>query len=512
MPKFATIEATQSLAESFPELSYRRLGRTELMVSEIGFGTYRLESSNPFHYQTFKQALLSGINLVDTSPNYGDGGVEELIGYVIQELIKRQLLTREQLVIVSKAGYLQGKVYEKHIQTGYPYPDLVDFAEGMAYCLTPQFLEEQITLSLKRLKLNCIDCYLLHNPEYYLNWHKTLQHPISELRESLYTRIKNVFIYLETEVKRGRIASYGVSSNTFGLAKENRAFLSVERLWQIAASIQASHFSVIETPINLLEPQGVLESNQAGNRGVITFAEEQDIGTLVNRPLKVFFDQKYLRLTEYTISEEASENILKIDPLLKKIVEQEQRFMSLVVTEEEDSWATKIIQLKDRLVLGEELNSKWKSFHSYSHWKGMVSDYLLPKLEEIVSKVVDVSDTEYHEWLELYIKQLKTVLYYVGEYYKIKSNEFSLEIKKVLHHIDRHLVEGCSLNQIAINALRSTKGVSSVLLGMSSTPYVEDALAILTKKPDFGGATDFWSTLARELPYLKKELNRVHQS
>src|SRR5207244_3333577 len=56
---------------SLPESAYRTvLGRP---VSRVGFGGYRVDDRTPLHRQALVRALDEGVNVVDTSTNYGDG-------------------------------------------------------------------------------------------------------------------------------------------------------------------------------------------------------------------------------------------------------------------------------------------------------------------------------------------------------------------------------------------------------------------------------------------------------
>src|SRR4051812_25681639 len=85
------------------------LGSTDLQVSKVGFGCYRVNEFDPDHREALKQALLSGCNLIDTSSNYTDGSAERLVGEVTAELFASGALKREEIVFVTKAGYVQGK-------------------------------------------------------------------------------------------------------------------------------------------------------------------------------------------------------------------------------------------------------------------------------------------------------------------------------------------------------------------------------------------------------------------
>src|SRR6266540_2051372 len=83
---------------------YRRLGQTELTVSLVGFGGYRVGRKSPDHRTALSTALAAGVNLIDTSSNYMLGDSERLIGEVLADTA----VPRDEVVVVSKIGYVQG--------------------------------------------------------------------------------------------------------------------------------------------------------------------------------------------------------------------------------------------------------------------------------------------------------------------------------------------------------------------------------------------------------------------
>src|SRR5262245_55886847 len=111
-----------------PTSSIRRLGRTDLKVSRLGFGCYRVDAVTVEHAAALKLALRRGINLIDTSTNYGDGESEELVGRVLQASIAAGEIRREEIVVVSKIGYVQGqnlKLAQEREAAGKPFPEMV---------------------------------------------------------------------------------------------------------------------------------------------------------------------------------------------------------------------------------------------------------------------------------------------------------------------------------------------------------------------------------------------------
>ena len=72
----ASIEGTKNFISNFPDIKSKLLGKTEFQVSICGFGCYRVDDGIPQHHNALEKAILSGINVIDTSSNYSDGGSE----------------------------------------------------------------------------------------------------------------------------------------------------------------------------------------------------------------------------------------------------------------------------------------------------------------------------------------------------------------------------------------------------------------------------------------------------
>src|SRR5262249_56608768 len=70
--------------------AYGPLGATGLTVSRVGFGGYRVDDDTPEHRAALERAFHGGVNLVDTSTNYTDGGSERLGRAGLADLAGRQ--------------------------------------------------------------------------------------------------------------------------------------------------------------------------------------------------------------------------------------------------------------------------------------------------------------------------------------------------------------------------------------------------------------------------------------
>jgi aryl-alcohol dehydrogenase-like predicted oxidoreductase len=311
----ATVQGTMKYAKRHSDITYRTIPHIGYQVSAAGFGCYRVDVAVQEHQQALEKALLSGINVIDTSANYADGGSEKLVGKILQELVLREQLQREEVVVVSKAGYLHGQNYQlsqERKAAARPFEDLVLYDEGLEHCIHPEFLAEQLTMSLDRLGLETIDCYLLHNPEYYLSWAKTQNLKKEMIKKEYLRRIKAAFIHLELEVAKGRISYYGISSNTFVRPEKHFEFTSLAQIWDIAEAISPQHhFRIIEFPCNLLETAGITEKNQPANKSLLEFAVEKGLGVLINRPLNAMQEGRLIRLSEKVYQGEAARQALE---------------------------------------------------------------------------------------------------------------------------------------------------------------------------------------------------------
>ena len=98
--------------------------------------------------------------MIDTSSTYTDGNSELLVGAVLKKLVTDDKVSRESIVIVTKGGYLQGQNFtlsQLRKKDNKPFEDLVEYQKGLEHCIHPEFLEDQIQRSLRRLGVETID-------------------------------------------------------------------------------------------------------------------------------------------------------------------------------------------------------------------------------------------------------------------------------------------------------------------------------------------------------------------
>ncbi|MDM0116261.1 aldo/keto reductase [Variovorax sp. J22R133] len=126
-------------------MKLRKLGRTGLDVSPIAFGgatiTYsqkstgwdpRSEEGRKKVIETVHYALDKGINYIDTSPMYGDGYSEEMLGEVMKSRRKDCVLASKSWFELDKAGTIESVHNSlKRLQTD--YIDVVQIHGRMYY-------------------------------------------------------------------------------------------------------------------------------------------------------------------------------------------------------------------------------------------------------------------------------------------------------------------------------------------------------------------------------------------
>jgi aryl-alcohol dehydrogenase-like predicted oxidoreductase len=132
-------------------MKYRRLAKTDIDVSEIGFGVWTLSAGWWGEYtddqaaDLLRRALDLGVNFFDTADTYGEGRGETV-------LQKAFATCRDRVVIATKFGYDFYSDTERRGQR----ERRQDFS--------PAFVRTALERSLGRLGTDYVDLYQLHNP------------------------------------------------------------------------------------------------------------------------------------------------------------------------------------------------------------------------------------------------------------------------------------------------------------------------------------------------------------
>jgi aryl-alcohol dehydrogenase-like predicted oxidoreductase len=499
---YATPEATENHAARHRPLTYTPVGTTALTASQAGFGCYRVSAGVAHHEQALRKALREGINLIDTSSNYADGGSETLVGQVLKDLTESGELSREAEVVVSKVGYLQGRNYAVSLERkhqGRPFPELVEYRDGLEHCIHPDFLQDQLNRSLDRLNLETLDFYLLHNPEYYLEWAREHDLSLDAARAEYYRRIRNAFEYLEGEVAKGRIRYYGISSNTFPAVSDQADFTCVETVWNIAKSMASPHhFRLIQLPFNLMESGAALEKNQPSGHGVLEFARKKGLGVLINRPLNAFYRNRLIRLAEVPFygRQPKDEIIHKIRLLTRSEKALWQKILPAL-----DIQSGLRVRIKEQTAIGETLKHYWLNFGSYESWRQVRSGNLQPRIRGVMDflEPYGSSNQEVSAWMASHRQRIEEAFEAVASVY---AEEAALQVERVRRAVaaaDRDWAQEGTLSQKAVRAVRSTLAVSCVLVGMRREEYVADVVEELRRPVEQKARAESWTTLREEL-------------
>jgi len=258
----------------------------------VGFGCHRLNDVDS-QKTALSLALQIGCNLVDLAPNYTDGEAETVAGMQIQELISTGKLRRDEVVVMTKVGNVLGQ----QVQHANGVPNMSRLDDNLSHCISPEWIEQELTRSLQRLQLTCVDCLLLHCPE--CETKAGLGMP------DIYARLKAAFQHLEAEVTKGRIAMYGISAAFYPLRPTDPEHLDLECVMQQLP--EGHHFRVIQFPLNFAEAQimtvshtprtadGAAVDRERGLSAPTLFeaARAHGLATLTNRPLDGIYKESH---------------------------------------------------------------------------------------------------------------------------------------------------------------------------------------------------------------------------
>ena len=486
----ATTQDTAAFCEKFSDLMHKPLGKTGLEISASGFGAYRVDFRVHEHFEALEHAISNGINLIDTSSNYSDGGSEILIGNVLGDMINKGTLKREEIVIVTKGGYIQGKNLEKVKQRevdGNPYKEIIEYTDTLWHSIHPEFLADQIADSLDRMKLETIDVYLLHNPEYFLDSPVAKDLEPDEVRHEYYNRIKKAFEFLESEVDAGRISCYGISSNAFVYSEEDRTFTSPELCLKAAEEIKAdNHFYVIEFPLNLFEKNALVSKNQKANtKTVLDIASENNLGVLVNRPLNAIYEKKLARLADFKTNKEyfkldEAQIVAEINLLSSMEEDFLKEYLDVLKLSEQNNEAVNYF-----LKAGQVLKENWKNFGSIENFNDVKKQFLIPRVNYAFSVIINSPNltNEMRNRLDAIAKQVNKMMEMFETIYGIFANSRSKKLHEKLNSLtgenETAWFKDLALSQKAIHILNSLDGISCTLVGMRQKKYVDDIIKSL---------------------------------
>jgi len=485
----ATQAGTGAYAFRFTPSGYVPLGSTGLITSKVGFGGYRVDDETPEHSEALERALMAGCNLIDTSTNYMDGGSERCVGAVLGKLTRAGTLRREEVIVVSKIGYVQGEnleVAQEREASGKPFPQMVKYMDGCWHCIHPEFLREQLERSLARLQLDTLDVCLLHNPEYFLSdAKKRRRDSLEAVRDEFYRRLREAFAFFETQMAAGTIRWYGVSSNTAVSPASDPEATSLTRMLAAAreAGGPAHNFRVLQVPMNLFEAGATLERNSGpeNRQTALEAAVEAGVGVLVNRPLNAMVGRGMLRLADSDGGGEAIDLDAQIETVAHLESEWRRQLAPHIQTSSES------ISPADFFRWSDELRSLPGQLQSLEHWQQIEGQMIAPQLNYLLKALDQSLEGEplalWHSWRPRYLGELQKLMAEFRRRGASKSRRQSDALSAAIDPLLPAERRPESLSRKAIWVLASTPGVGCVLNGMRTPSYVKDSLGILAWPP-----------------------------
>ncbi|MBT2660938.1 aldo/keto reductase [Bacillus sp. ISL-45] len=161
----------------------RKLGTSNLFVSEIGLGCMSLGTDYSKAQAVIEAALEEGINYFDTADLYDFGENEKVVGQALKK-------AREQVIIATKAGNRW-----------------TDAKDSWTWDPSKAYVKEAVKKSLKRLNTDYIDLYQLHGGTIEDNIDETIE-AFEELKDEGYIKYYGI-----SSIRPNVIREYAQKSN-----------------------------------------------------------------------------------------------------------------------------------------------------------------------------------------------------------------------------------------------------------------------------------------------------------
>lgn len=268
-----------------------------LYLSSIGMGTY-LGKPNKEDDQSMENAVYESIksgsvNVVDTAINYRAMRSEKSVGRALLRLINDGIVTRDQVFVSTKNGYITN-------DGDYPEIDVMEYVQTMFISngimhaddissgynvLNPNYLKRCIDKSIANLHLATLDLVYVHNP--FESWYEDVS------REDFFQMLSKVFEAYEEYRTLNKIRYYGMATWTcFRVPPDSKEYLSLEDITKTAEKVGGlgKHgFRFIQLPYNLAYSEALLLKNQSvgteKNLTILEAAERLKIGVFTSIPL-----------------------------------------------------------------------------------------------------------------------------------------------------------------------------------------------------------------------------------
>tara|TARA_B100001113_G_scaffold84047_1_gene66867 strand:- start:168 stop:1196 length:1029 start_codon:yes stop_codon:yes gene_type:complete len=246
-------------------MRYKKLGNTELEVSQICLGTmtYGEQNTEKEAHQQLDYSVSEGVNFIDTAEMYAIPPREETQGRT-EEIIGTWLAKRKD----------RDKIY---IATKVAGPGMDYVREGSR--LNKKHIFEAIDDSLKRLRTDYIDLYQTHWPERKSNYFGRLGYDYSD---DMGVPIEETLDAMSQLVKSGKVKNIGISNET---------------PWGTNKYLELHKDKGLEKIMSIQNPYSLL--NRIYEVGLAEISQHESVGLLAYSPLG--FGQltgKYIQKTE----------------------------------------------------------------------------------------------------------------------------------------------------------------------------------------------------------------------
>ena len=254
-------------------MKYRRLGSTDLLVSEVGFGCARLgglvrsathvvsqSTTRTDMVKLLRAAFDHGITFFDTADVYTEGESETVLGAAFQG-------SRHRVVIASKGGYClpaQRRLIApfkpllrpllRHTRIRYQsIPSGIRGTRSQDF--SPHHLTQAVEQSLKRLRTDYLDLYQLHSPPTTVLESGAFLEPLEQLK------------------RQGKIRYYGISCET---AADARICLRYPQLASLQVRLHLLEQQVLDTVVPQAAKDGIgIIARECYAGGLLAHAREE---------------------------------------------------------------------------------------------------------------------------------------------------------------------------------------------------------------------------------------------
>jgi aryl-alcohol dehydrogenase-like predicted oxidoreductase len=267
-----------------------------LHVSSIGMGTYlgepTEEDDQAIENAVYQSVKSGAVNVIDTAINYRAMKSEKSIGRALLQLIKDRIISRDQVFLSTKNGYITNDgdyphidvmeyMYKMYIQSEVITAD--DISSGYNV-MNPNYLAKCIDKSLMNMHISTIDLVYIHNA--FESWYQDVS------REKFTEMLVKVFELYEKYRSQNKIRYYGMATWTcFRVPPDSPEYLSLEQVVKCADSVGGKNhgFRFIQLPYNLAYSEALLLRNQSvgseKNLTILQAAAKLNIGIFTSIPL-----------------------------------------------------------------------------------------------------------------------------------------------------------------------------------------------------------------------------------